>query len=729
MKKSLSLTLAIALILNVLTFTPASSAASYRLTFHDGGGTSHFIIPTVGQPITATVTRPQSENGDIFGGFYTQPDGRGILYYCPNGNRAFHEPWAGAGDVALIAHWVSAPYIIFNHMNGSNIREFANAPDASGGHNLTMRWTPQTVSKPAPPTVFHEFAGYYEQLNGQGREIFRADGNNSSSTIAIVGNSAEIYAHFIITKYALIFDNHGGSLSENMVVPTATNQGGRFGRLPENVEPPTRTGYTFDGYFSAQNGGANEIVRLYNSEGLRVNDITIRGFSHTDTTPLEHTIHAVWRPNTYTIMFERAGGTGGALNAPAIFGQAPENVARPTRAGHDFVGYFTEENGEGVQYFDENGAALKPWETPANTTLFAHWLARCAGCGELQKSCVCVYCHVCEKLKDDCICVNCDGCDELKFPHDECVCEFCADCKKLSSPRDNCVCIYCEICEKLEENCICVPEIPTDLPTEKPTEIPTDLPTEKLIEKPTDEPTEPKIPTDEPTEIVTYEIDFNANGGAPIAPIRVENGVVTELPTPTRAGGFGFVGWFLPGSELRAYTIGDALEILKMLAGMTNAATIAIHDVTGDGKITVHDALEILKQLAGMDNILDKRPLPEPITAGFEVDGDTELVAWWQPIPPAVPANFRTSPGAVSGSVLLFWGGAEFADGYEVFRANSRVGEFTRIGVINERYVVTFADRDAGNSRNFYMVRAFRDVDGKRIFGERSEAVEGHSRG
>jgi hypothetical protein len=66
-------------------------------------------------------------------------------------------------------------------------------------------------------------------------------------------------------------------------------------------------------------------------------------------------------------------------------------------------------------------------------------------------------------------------------------------------------------------------------------------------------------------------------------------------------------------------TIGDALEILKFLAGLPNAVrntsgsfnqnALAAARITtpGTGNPTIGDALEILKKLAGLNNLIDNR--------------------------------------------------------------------------------------------------------------------------
>jgi len=60
-------------------------------------------------------------------------------------------------------------------------------------------------------------------------------------------------------------------------------------------------------------------------------------------------------------------------------------------------------------------------------------------------------------------------------------------------------------------------------------------------------------------------------------------------------------------SELHEWEIGDALEILKHLAGLTilTEEQMTFFDIDNDGEINISDALEILKYLASLPSILD----------------------------------------------------------------------------------------------------------------------------
>jgi len=85
------------------------------------------------------------------------------------------------------------------------------------------------------------------------------------------------------------------------------------------------------------------------------------------------TLYAVWAPKTYTVTLDANGGTGGTANVQAIFDDPMPNITIPSKEGYLFLGYFSETNGAGTQYYDANGAGTNSWTTPADATLYAAW--------------------------------------------------------------------------------------------------------------------------------------------------------------------------------------------------------------------------------------------------------------------------------------------------------------------------------------------------------------------
>lgn len=120
---------------------------------------------------------------------------------------------------------------------------------------------------------------------------------------------------------------------------------------------PTRVGYTFTGW-------------KYN------------GNSITATTELNvafgHIVYATYTPKTYTITLDGQNATTQSQkNVTVTFDAKCPDVTIPTRTAYLFKGYYSEPNGAGIMYYDENGKSSVVWsERELNeniTKLYAFW--------------------------------------------------------------------------------------------------------------------------------------------------------------------------------------------------------------------------------------------------------------------------------------------------------------------------------------------------------------------
>ncbi|MBQ4331464.1 MAG: InlB B-repeat-containing protein, partial [Spirochaetaceae bacterium] len=136
-----------------------------------------------------------------------------------------------------------------------------------------------------------------------------------------------------------------------------------YDRTPPKVTAPTKTGYTFGGYYTQQNGGGRQ---YYNVSGDGVNT-----WQETSVT----TLHAQWTPNTYTVTFDVNTGAGSTSNVTATYDQQPPAITPPSpmAGGFIFAGYNTQPDGMGIDYYDAHGAGVGTWQELQNTTLYAQW--------------------------------------------------------------------------------------------------------------------------------------------------------------------------------------------------------------------------------------------------------------------------------------------------------------------------------------------------------------------
>lgn len=74
------------------------------------------------------------------------------------------------------------------------------------------------------------------------------------------------------------------------------------------------------------------------------------------------------------VTFEKEGGYGGTSSIYISYGYYPSSIDVPYKDGYKFGGYYTNSDGFGTQYFDENGVATRTWYISSSYyTLYAYW--------------------------------------------------------------------------------------------------------------------------------------------------------------------------------------------------------------------------------------------------------------------------------------------------------------------------------------------------------------------
>ena len=124
---------------------------------------------------------------------------------------------------------------------------------------------------------------------------------------------------------------------------------------------PTRTGYTFDGYFTAANGGG---TKYYNADGTSARAWNIASNA---------TLYAKWTVNTYTVQFDQQSGSGGTASVEATYDSDMPAITLPARDGYTFGGYYTAANGGGTKYYGADGTSARTWNIGEPRTLYAKW--------------------------------------------------------------------------------------------------------------------------------------------------------------------------------------------------------------------------------------------------------------------------------------------------------------------------------------------------------------------
>lgn len=156
--------------------------------------------------------------------------------------------------------------------------------------------------------------------------------DNQGTITANSGSKGNVtlFARWNANKYTVTLDRKGGTTGSTSVTAT-------YDAAMPAITVPTRTGYTFDGYFDGQNGSG---TKYYNANGSS---------ARTWNKASNATLYAKWNINTYTIGYDLQGGTV-AKDNPTKYTIETESFTlnNPTRYLWIFTGW-TGSNGSTPQ--------------------------------------------------------------------------------------------------------------------------------------------------------------------------------------------------------------------------------------------------------------------------------------------------------------------------------------------------------------------------------------------
>ena len=163
------------------------------------------------------------------------------------------------------------------------------------------------------------------------------------------GNLADNWVTYTVNAYKLTFDATSGS-----AVPAVYKAVGDKMALPSSE----REGFDFAGWYNA--AAANN-AKLYDDEYFYGN--------------ADYVLYAGWNPKTYAANLDYNEKGEGAATVAAVTYTKDYYIAPPTvkESFNDkiFVGWYSSADGTGVQYTDELGNSLRPWQHTSDMPLFA----------------------------------------------------------------------------------------------------------------------------------------------------------------------------------------------------------------------------------------------------------------------------------------------------------------------------------------------------------------------
>ena len=306
-----------------------------HITFYGNGATSGSMGNQTIENSGNLNANAFSRTGYTYDGWATSATG-GKVY---NNQASIYATSSDKGNVYLYAHWNANKYTVsFNQQSGSG-----------GSGNITATYDANMPTVSVPTRAGYTFQGYFDAASG-GTKYYNANGTSARTWNK--ASNATLHAQWTANTYTVNFDKQSGTGGSASVTATYASN------MP-TATMPTRTGYTFNGYYDAQTGGN----QYYKADGS-----SARTWNKTANT----TLYARWTANKYTVTFDKQNGTGGSANVSATYDAAMPAATMPTRTGYTFQGYYDAQT-DGNQYYKADGSSAKNWDKTANTTLYARW--------------------------------------------------------------------------------------------------------------------------------------------------------------------------------------------------------------------------------------------------------------------------------------------------------------------------------------------------------------------
>ena len=265
-----------------------------------------------------------SKLGYTFAGWSTLANGSGSSY----ANGAAYN--FANGSMNLYAQWTPSMYVVNYLADGGSV--------ATTAQGFTMGSSP--LSMPTPTFAGYTFNGWYSAqvggvLVGYGGSLYTPN------------SSVSLYAQWTASTYLVSYVANGG-----IVVTTVQNF--ITGSSPLILPTPTFAGYTFNGWYTASQGG-----QLLGPSGAYY------------TPDASLTLYAQWTViPTLTVTFAANGAGGGVAPIDTLEGSS---VTAPAGATFSYPGYVFEgwnTTADGLGQSVAAGSSLLP---SATMTLYAQW--------------------------------------------------------------------------------------------------------------------------------------------------------------------------------------------------------------------------------------------------------------------------------------------------------------------------------------------------------------------
>lgn len=295
---------------------------SYTVSFDTQGGNSIGSVNVSFAGVYGTLPIP-TRPGYSFNGWYTAATGGTKVTAATKVELT--------ADQKLYAQWTANSYKVRFNANGGT----GSMAEQSFRYDQAQKLSTNAFSRTG-----YAFLGWSTSASAT-----TATYSNQQSVFNLTSASdvtVNLYAVWKQNTYTVSFNANGGSVSQTSKTVTYGNS---YGPLPT----PTRTGYTFKGWFTATSGGTQ--ITQTTTANLTANQ----------------TLYAQWSVNSYTVTFNANGGSVSQTSKTVTYGSGYGPLPTPTRTYYTFQGWYTATSG-GTQITASNTVSI----TSAQT-LYARW--------------------------------------------------------------------------------------------------------------------------------------------------------------------------------------------------------------------------------------------------------------------------------------------------------------------------------------------------------------------
>lgn len=322
---------------------------TYNINYYDQGGSAFSGTHASGYPTThtygtATTLKTASKTGYTFGGWFTSSSCTGTAVTTLGAN-------SYTSNISLYAKWTAKTYTITYYDQGGLTFSGTHATGYPTSHTYGTSTTLKTASKTG-----YTFGGWFTTSACSGSAITSLGATSYTSNISL-------YAKWTAKSFTVTLQ-YGSSPSSSDSTVNVT-----YGQAIPTVSKPTKTGYTFKGYYDAVSDG-----NLY----IKSDGTSNKNWDKDVNSPV---LYARWSNKKSTITLDYQGGTSTATEntITATYDMDMPDLSNviPTKEGFVFDGYYTYNAKSSGKFYDNEGHGTRTWNgTSSAYTFYAHWIPR-----------------------------------------------------------------------------------------------------------------------------------------------------------------------------------------------------------------------------------------------------------------------------------------------------------------------------------------------------------------